>query len=214
MALVAALFFAALLCSATASSHCEDQQGVDMTLEEEAVGAAVVDATARKIRESGIFEANDHLFLRRMAAVETNNGERFVPNTGGIWSVDNGIFKTVQTHISGSSDLQSQFERRLCFSWSMDILPKGYRAMDIPLYSALYVMVYLVYVRETVPDNIAQQASLWIKVFDRAGTVEEFTTASRSIRGMGRVSSLLYAWSMSLVLWQLIEYYYYYYIII
>ena len=188
MAFVAALFFVALFCSATASSHCEDQQGVDRTLEEQAVGAAVVDATARKIRESGIFE-DDHQFLRRMAAVETNNGERFVPNTGGIWQVNHdNIFRSAEEYISINILLQDQIEERLCFSWSMNVLSIGYRAMDIPLYSALYVMVYLVFVREAVPENIAQQASLWIKVFNRAGTAEEFTTASTSISGMGRLA--------------------------
>ena len=66
--------------------HCAASVRVDRTVEERAKGTPVVFATVNKIRESGIF-TDDYQFLRRMAAVETNDGETFTPGTGGIWKV-------------------------------------------------------------------------------------------------------------------------------
>lgn len=154
--------------------------GVDQTLEQQATGEAVVTATANKIN---IFD-DDRGFLRRMAKVESDNGMETGP--GGIWRVSNSIYMTVNAHISLQSDqptLQTLFENTFCISWSADVSPRGYDAMDVPLYSALTVMVYLSTVGEDIPETIQEQADLWNKFFNNNGDREVFITRSRMLRG-------------------------------
>ena len=173
-----ALVFLVLFCSASVVSSQCSTQGVDRTLEDGATGEDVVKATADKIRESGIF-GDDHDFLRRMAKVESDNGRE---GLGGIWRVE--TFKEVDAFISSQQEtptLQSQFEKHFCFSWSADVTED--RAMDVPLYSALTVMVYLSSIGQTIPQNIKQQAKFWTKYLNRKGDEQEFISCSRSLRG-------------------------------
>ena len=181
-----ALVFLVLFCSATVVSSQCNTQGVDRTLEDGATDEDVVMATADKIGDSGIF-GDDHDFLRRMAKVESDNGMQM--GLGGIWRIDSGTFKDVDDFIMSQQEtretptLQSQFEEHFCFSWSADVTPKKHRAMDVPLYSALTVMVYLSSAGENIPQSIEQQAKLWTKYLNRNGDKQEFISCSRSLRG-------------------------------
>ena len=178
-----ALVFFVFFCSASVVSSQCDNQDVDRTLEPQAAGDAVVKATADKIVDSGIF-GDDHDFLRRLAKVESDNG---VDGTvqGGIWRIKEGIFKDVDIFIKSQTEtptLQCQFYDAFCFTWSDDV--RGYGAMDVPLYSALTVMVYLKSIEQTIPKDIQRQADqLWTKFLNRNGDEQEFISCSRSIRG-------------------------------
>ena len=174
-----ALVFLVLFCSASVVSSQCNTQGVDRTLEDGATGEDVVTATANKIRESGIFD-EDHDFLRRMAKVESDNGREM--GLGGIWRVDSGTFKDVDESIL-TPTLQSQFEEHFCFSWSANVTPIEYRAMDVPLYSALTVMVRLNSTGENISQDTEMQAELWRKHLNRNGDEQEFINGSRSLRG-------------------------------
>ena len=178
-----ALVFLVLFCSASVVSSQCNTQGVDRTLEDGATGEDVVKATADKIRESGIF-GDDHDFLRRMAKVESDNGREM--GLGGIWRVDFGILKDMDKFILSQQEtptLQSQFEEHFCFSWSANVTPIEYRAMDVPLYSALTVMVYLSSIGQNISQNIEQQAKFWTKFLNRNGDKQEFINCSRSLGG-------------------------------
>ena len=79
--------------------------------------------------------------------------------------------------------LQSQFEEHFCFSWSVEVTSREYSAMDVPLYSALTVMVYLSSSGENIPQNTEQQAELWTKYLNSNGDEQEFISISRLLRG-------------------------------
>jgi hypothetical protein len=185
-----ALVFLVLFCSATVVSSRGNTQGVDRTLEDGADGDDVVTATANKIRESGIF-GDDHDFLRRMARVESEDGTTIVPGMGGIWRIDEDTFMRVEQDIQTpcknqqqNTCLQDQFQEEFCFDWSMDVRTKGYRAMDVPLYSALYVMVYLVRVQQvtTIPEDIESQANIWVDNFNLAREPQEFVDVATDLQ--------------------------------
>jgi uncharacterized protein YegL len=188
-----ALVFLVLFCSASVVSSQCSTQGVDKTLEDGATGEDVVKATADKIRESGIF-GDDHEFLRRMAKVESDDGTSIVQGMGGIWRIEmETTFMKVEEHLQQTpcenqqqnTCLQDQFEEEFCFNWSMDVRTKGYRAMDVPLYSALYVMVYLVKVQQvtTIPEDIESQANIWVVNFNRARDQQEFVDVATDLQG-------------------------------
>ena len=69
---------------------------VDLTVVAERRGQTVVEAVVSRIQQSGIF-SDDHLLLRRIAYVETNDGND--PKTyqsgyhGGIWQVNETGFQ-------------------------------------------------------------------------------------------------------------------------
>ena len=190
-----ALVFLVLFCSATVVFSQCNTQSVDRTLEDGADGEDVVKATADKIRESGIF-GDDHDFLRRMAKVESDNRRNV--GMGGIWRVDSGTFKDMDDFILSQQEtpetptLQSQFEERFCFSWSANVTLRNYSAMDVPLYSALTVMVYLSLTGQIIPQNTEQQAELWTEHLNRNGDEQEFISISRSLRGNKFLSSTNY----------------------
>ena len=175
-----ALVFVALFYNVVAQCN---SGGVDQTLQPQATGEAVVTATANKIN---ILD-DDRGFLRRMAKVESDNGVETGP--GGIWRVSSSIYMIVDTHILLQSDqmLQSLFENTFCISWSADVSPRGYDAMDVPLYSALTVMVYLSTVGRDIPETIQDQADLWNEFFNNNGDREVFITRSRMLRGNIRI---------------------------
>ena len=158
----AALLHAALLFCADSQRDCR----VDLTLEEGATGEDVVTTTVNKISDSGIFQ-DDYQFLRRMAYVETNFGETATSGSGGIWAVSEDVFRPVTQYIAKYPEL---IESSFGFKWNETVVIDNClvdnicnrQKLDVPLYSALTVMVYIEYIyRDTIQDNIAQQAVLW-----------------------------------------------------
>ena len=130
---------------------------VDKTLEEGAQGTDVIKATVNKITESGIF-SDDFQFLRRMAAVETNDGETAIFGDGGIWSVKRDVFNIVNEYMSGDegqSTLGVDIASAFGFSWS-ETIGSDRRKLDIPLYSALAVMIHIEMSRSEIVYEISQ----------------------------------------------------------
>ena len=171
----AALQLAALL-------FCAASQRVDRTLEEGATGDDVVIATVNKISESGIFQ-DDFQFLRRMAYVETNFGVTATPGSGGIWAVSETAFRVVTRTIQLSHfrPYGRLFESSFGLKWTEAVVIGNCLQMnvcnrqklDVPLYSALSVMVYtelLSHMSHMIPDNITQQAQLWKDLFHSSDT--------------------------------------------
>ena len=79
--------------------------------------------------------------------------------------------------------LQSQFEEHFCFSWSANVTPRKYSAMDVPLYSALTVMAKLSSIGQSIPQDTEEQADFWTKHLNRNGDEQEFISISKSLRG-------------------------------
>ena len=172
--------FAALLLAALL--FCAASQRVDRTLEEGAKGEDVVIATVNKISDSGIFQ-DDFQFLRRMAYVETNFGETATPGSGGIWAVSQTVLRIV-TRTIVFVDLFPKpygelFESSFGFKWNKTVVTDdcanegvcNRQKLDVPLYSALSVMVYIERFRRMIQDSIVQQAILWKDRFHSSNTV-------------------------------------------
>ena len=186
-----ALVFLVLFCSVSvvSSQQCGNNQGVDQTLVELAAGENVVTATVNKIRQSDIF-GDDHDFLRRMAKV-ADFGEGIVTRMGGIWRVHEDIVRAVNEHLPCAETqqnpicLQNQLEDELCVRWCMGVEPKGYAALDVPLHSALYVMIYLTEVtNHTIPDSIECQATETWKIINKDGDPQDFIDAANDLQGI------------------------------
>ena len=147
---------------------------MDLTLEEGATGDHVVIATVNKISESGIFQ-DDFQFLRRMAYVETNFGETATPGSGGIWNVSENVFRIVTRIIvlSQRKPYGELFESYFGFKWNETVVIDdclvdnicNRQKLDVPLYSALSVMVYIDVLGHIIQDSIIQQAELWNRLF-------------------------------------------------
>ena len=141
---------------------------VDRTLEDGATGEDVVIATVNKIRNSEIFP-DDFQFLRRMARVESGDGE--TATNGGIWQVDylgawvklRVFFRLVHRNLR-AQQLQMQVQLAFNITWT-DTFPT-FQDLNKPLYSALAVMLYIQARNEIIPDDIPGQADLWYRVFN------------------------------------------------
>jgi hypothetical protein len=182
---VALLIFAAIFSGGNSSSHCDDSTaGVDRTTEPQAVGSDVVQATVNRISESGIF-ADDFGFLRRMAAVESNDGQPPAFGLGGIWRISESEFDRVAAYIRRiNSALEKGIQKEFCFSWT-DVDREGIDSMDVPLYSALAARAYVDLIKnEPISEDIESQANVWADVFDRKGDEEVFTNTAISLRGI------------------------------
>ena len=174
-AVFAALQLAALLCCA------HSQLLVDLTLESGRKGKSVVRSTVRKIAESGIFpddfqSESQSLFLIRMAFAETNNGEDTTPGRGdgGIWAISERTLRATTQHVI-LSERGQQFGKQILnsfgFNWtttvSIDVRRNQFDIlkMDIPLYSALAVMIHLKLLHRVIPEDKSSQIALWKDIF-------------------------------------------------
>ena len=184
----AALQLAALL-------HCAASVRVDRTVEERAKGTPVVFATVNKIRESGIF-SDDYQFLRRMAAVETNDGETFTPGTGGIWKVSEEVFRDVDSYMlsaQGQSTLAETIETAFSLNWVETITKR--ENLDIPFYSALTVMIHIEISRADmtyeIPHDIPSQAIIWKNNFNENGDPEDFISIANQLEMEGKLHNII-----------------------
>ena len=155
----------------------------DKTLKKGAKGTAVVTATVNKIRESGIFP-DDYQFLRRMARVESNDGQ--LNTSGGIWNIDEQpVWIKLQRFFgipAKVKELQMRFKSDLGITWSTTF--PTFQDLDTPLYSALAVLVYIQAQRRSVNESISHQADLWNTLFNTGATTlspEDFITAATAL---------------------------------
>lgn len=143
---------------------------MDRTLEDGAKGTDVVIATVNRIQESKVFE-DDYLFLRRMARVESNDGE--IPTVGGIWSIDpSSVWRKLPRFFDISAkapELQMQVQSAFGISWNSTF--PTFQDLDKPLYSALAVMLFIRARSETIRDDVFEQANLWHRLFNTGSTM-------------------------------------------
>lgn len=171
LASLAVLQLAALLC-------CALFQRVDRTLEEGETGEGVVTATVNKIAQSGIFQ-NDFQFLRRMAYVETNFTEL---GEGGIWGINEETLRKVSRYIlyaKSGKVLGMEIEQAFAINWTEEIVINdmmakyNHQKMNVPLYSALAVMIRI-NISDTIENDETEQAILWKKLFKPQGDTNYF----------------------------------------
>jgi len=167
---------------------------VDRTLEDGATGTEVVVAAVDRINSSGIFP-DDHQFLRRMARVESNDGEA-TETIGGIWNVARSdawtklqkFFQNVHRN-QRARDQQMQVQSAFDITWTHTC--PTVQDLNKPLYSALAVMLYIQAKRKTIPNSIPGQADLWEELFNSGAatpTRNDFIRAATSLEEEGKTT--------------------------
>lgn len=166
-----------------------DPPDTDRTVVKYANGSDVVIDTVEKINQSMIFEgagAGDFEFLRRVAAVETEDGNKskLTPtdlDMGGIWRVSMTVVVDVEyftTKMDAGIDIAYNIDQQFDLDWENDI-GTNQNELAIPLYSALAVMLRLVSLDKIpVPEDILMQAELWRSALNPDGDVQSFINTS------------------------------------
>ena len=154
------------------------QQGVDRTLVPGASGAAVVRATVNKIQD--VFGTDDHQFLRRIAFVESEDGnDRDTYRSGyhgGIWQVDKSEFLSTQNNASNPQ--LTQRYQMISKAFKIDWPSIQWSDLRIPLYSGIAARLLLLNITEAIPCDIQRQATYWRTHYNKdgeAGTANKFS---------------------------------------
>lgn len=144
---------------------------VDMTIEEKAHGTEVVLATVALVQESCIFD-DDALMLRRIAHVETTDGED--PHTferngndyyGGIWQIEEVTFDEIKNHqVTIDKYLQ------ILDHFGIDWYQTKYEDLWKPLYCALAARLWmdiklLEYPDTSIPRDVNDQGDFWANYY-------------------------------------------------
>ena len=159
-------------------------------------GEETVIVTVNKIAGSGIFP-NDFQFLKRIAYIETNYGQTVIPGDGGIWAISMDMLRITTRYVlyhPQGQQLGKEIVRTFSFNWTATVVVDDCDAvcnrtqMEVPLYSALAVMIYIRILDRTIQDNVPQQSLLWKRAFKSSDTNEAYF--SDKVEEMMRAGSL------------------------
>ena len=175
--------------------------GVDLTVEEGAVGADVVAATVSKIESANIFPS-DRRLLRRIAFVETADGENPPNGTleGGIWNLKNGSFqRTKDINNSVIADVIALISTSFEANFS-ELGESGWESVEFddlnrPLWSALAARL-LIHIADRDFDiptssDIQGQASFWVTHYNTNGDVNKFVQDVEQLQDEGKFLLIL-----------------------
>ena len=163
--------------------------GLDLTLQQDAMGADVVRSVLSRIRDSNAFDEPSTIqrqvtdeFIREMAYVESSDGTNNPSDVhdGGIWRMNRNIFE--QTRQYNYPILFNRICQFFCIDWR-----KGVRYSDLrrPLYSGLAVKIYLHNISHgfSYANSDEGRASFWISNFGRsAASGSRWMTSVRELR--------------------------------
>ena len=157
-------------------------QGQDLTSQPGTAGTAVVQATVARIQEAGIFPS-DNRFLRRIAYVETRDGVDILTYRdgyfGGIWQVDEDIFKKTQD-VATYPELLKTYQQ-VVNAFGVDWPTSTWADLWKPFFSALGVRIYFTLISDPipVPGDLQGQGEYWKSHYNRDEdeTVQDFVDA-------------------------------------
>ena len=168
------VLFLAICTAAVVHDGCV--HAVDRTLIPGEGGTDVVRAVLNKIDSSEIFSGEPSLadaFMRRMAYVESRDGDGEQYPEGGIWNVDEPMFMETKTYTSGSvSNVYESIDS--CFG--VDWVNMDYEELQKPINSGLATRLYLHNLEQTEREMVpvkSEQASYWMAHFPRLEGDEE-----------------------------------------
>ena len=146
------------------------QAPVDLTLERNQAGAAVVLATISRIKDSNAFP-DDSRLLRRVAFVESRDGtdtETFRDGyDGGIWQVDGDVFLQTQNFTLNPQLIENGgiYQRLLGSSLRVDWAAVSWEDLRIPLFSGLAARIFFYLSMFEIPPigSIEEQGRFWKK---------------------------------------------------
>ncbi|CAG2116861.1 unnamed protein product, partial [Medioppia subpectinata] len=147
---------------------------VDLTLQPNAMGRDVAEASVRKVNSLKIV-ADDHEFLLRLAYVESGYGCSYASlnTTGGLWGVSSAVFLATQD--TGATPLLTKLYFKISSKFRINWLDVTEADLTKPLYSALAALLYTKTLPEPIPDTMAKQADYWAKYFHPGGSAKVFT---------------------------------------
>lgn len=179
------LFLSVLLCAfLPVVRPCEDFIYADG-----ATGSGVVEAVVDRVRTAGIFDdSEDHCLLRRIAFVETCDGDDHL-SPGGIWALNETFFNiTIQDPDNKLEDYFTSTEIKFpCTNGAL-----RYENMKKPLISGLMARMYLEHLNQNIkkiPADVEGQADFWFRYYySHRGNLrkEDFI---RLVRGSGSQES-------------------------
>ncbi|KAI1286167.1 hypothetical protein HDE_11140 [Halotydeus destructor] len=151
---------------------CPVRASTDLSLVAKSSGRGVVEATLAKIQQSAIF-TDDKRYLRRLAFVETQDGES--PSTydgyrGGIWRVDEVWLLTIK---DSSSSLVKSYQDAILDHFGILWSTLKMADLDKPLISALAAKLRIAVIAVDVPEDLLGQAKYWTNHNGR-GPAERF----------------------------------------
>lgn len=156
---------------------------IDFTIENHVVGTDVVLATISKLESAQIFPSDKRL-LRRIAYVETDDGQQAPPSSdyGGIWNVDRASFTRTTNDSSIAVKLSEIAE---AFPEVGDWEEVVWNDMTKPLWSALAARLVL-FIAENVTEipsasDISGQAQFWKHFYNEDGDMGEFESRVASL---------------------------------
>ena len=141
---------------------------VDLTMQDDASGADIVQAVIAKLDSSHIFQS-DHRLLRRIAYVESQDGtgsDAHGSFNGGIWAVDEGKFQALLTAPELTAD-RTAIRQVLGIDWTH----VTWNDLRKPFYSGLAARLFLSYLELTATTNIplagdvVGQARFWFDYY-------------------------------------------------
>lgn len=172
------------------SGRCEMPNN-DQTVQEGATGTDVVLATVSKIKKSAIGLPNgDGDFLRHMAAVETGDGTLYQSGQGGLWRVSEEVFSKVKKYMElrHVPPIVGDAMNDPCLMWGEVVT--GYVSMNIPLYSAMAVMIRLHMLGyDKIEDDAEAQGVIWRNHFNQTGDAQLFEKSVNRLLAIGRIYS-------------------------
>ena len=129
-------------------------------------GEEVVHTVLSIIEEANIFDC-DHYFMRRLAYVETRDGE--LQTSNGIWAYladfNVTVNNAVKYHVVGASVRQ-----RICEEFGIDVTIVSSKEVEKPLVSAVMARFYLLALnvtrRKSIPITVPEQAIFWIEEYN------------------------------------------------
>ena len=160
---------------------------------EEASGSAVVLLTISEIKRSTIF-SDDNDFLRRLAFVETRDGEDAMTYRegfhGGIWAVQESYYdmtKDVRNHPRIQSKLLSVQE-----AFGIDWVTTEWSDLRKPFYSGLAARLFIFLAPEKVTParEIQEQAEFWVQYYNSEGKQSDFVQPATGLQGTYRGETL------------------------
>ena len=157
-------------------------QAVDMTVVEGAVGTNVVIATIAKIEAAQVFDS-DRRFLRRIAYVETRDGESPPAGEGddygGMWHVSRSDFERTQQD-ERLADTRKEIEQTFQEIEAWDTVK--WEELNKPLWSALAarLVIRLAELNSMIDiptsSDVKGQGVFWKNYYNEAGDVDRFQT--------------------------------------
>ena len=164
---------------------------VDLTLQAEAGGTAVVDACIDKISTSGIFTSNDQQMLRRIAYVETRDGTNSSTysdpnNDGGIWQLSSTKFTATKN--TSNPAISSLIIDIISTHFNITWTTTQWSDLRKPFFSAIAARLYLEVITASIPlaSQVSSQGSYWVNYYTSSGgTQSDYVDAVNDLGEIG-----------------------------